>query len=104
MKNYIRLKGKLPFCNQYLFVDTSEKLFVRVMSDSGIKIRSNSVFIKSGTDIQLIICKIRKKDSEKFESIIGNVRNMALLLGYHDYDTTCEQLSEIGSGNENISC
>lgn len=96
MRNYIKLGGISLFFDQYAFVDTAEKLYSRVLLKHGIKIKTGSAFIKSGTDIRLITCKIRKKDSMKFENAIGDVRNMALLLGYKEYDAMCKQLIEIG--------
>lgn len=96
MRNYIKLCGISLFSDQYAFVDTAEKLYLRVMMKNGIKIKRSSSFVKPGTEIRLIICKVRKKDSTKFESAIGKVRDMALLFGYKEYDAMCKQLIEIG--------
>ena len=73
------------------------------MEEHGLKIKKCSAFTKRGTNILLVVCKIRKNDELKFESVIGNIRNMALLLGYKEYDAMCEQLCNIGGENGNIS-
>ena len=96
MRNYIKLGCLSFFSDQYAFMDTAEKFYLRVMMENGLKIKRSSSFVKAGTEIRLIICRVRKKDSMKFESVIGKVRDMALLLGYKEYDAMCKQLIEIG--------
>lgn len=98
MRNFIKIGGISFFFDQYAFIDTAENLYSKVMKKNGIKIKRCSSFVKQGTDIRLIICKIRKIDSVKFERTIGKVRDMAFLLGYKEYDAMCQKLIEIESG------
>ncbi len=101
MKNYIELKNFYLFSISYVFVDTIERLYTRLLPENGIKIKRFEEYSKTGTGISLVICRIRKKDKEKFESIIGEIRNRALLLGHNSYDEVCEMLMDIG-GNSNV--
>ena len=94
MKNYVRLSCCSLFNYQYAFIDTAERLYVKILAENGIRIKNCMTYFKEGSKLRLIICKIRKCDALRFEELIGTVRNKALLLGYNDYDDLCELLTE----------
>ena len=95
MKNFVRVRGTSVFSVCYAFVDTEEHNYVTFFSDAGIKVKKKKVFIKPGTGLRLVVCKILKRDIEAFEKKVAEVRNRALLLGYTNYDEFCVKLCEL---------
>lgn len=100
MKNYMMLKDFSLFCHKYIFVDVDELLYVRLFREAGVKVKETWEYAKEGTGLKLIICKILKRDREKFEGVVGQIRNKAILMGYRDYDDACEMLQKIERGED----
>ena len=98
MKNYLRLKSWSIAWVSYIFIDTAELLYTRLVSDKGVRIKSIREYQKAGSGLRLIICRVLKRDTSKFEEMIPDIRNKALLLGYVDYDDACAMLSQIERG------
>ncbi len=95
MKNYLMFKDFSIFFQKYIFVDVEELLYERLLRDAGVRIKEAWEYAKKGSSLKLIICRIPKKDREKFESAVGRIRNNALLMGYRDYDETCQKLQDL---------
>ena len=101
MKNYLMLKGFSLFSQNYVFVDTRELLYIRLFRDAGIKVKETWEYAKEGSGLRLIICRILKKDRQKFEDTVISIRNKALLMGHSDYDEACEMLQGMEEGEDN---
>ena len=100
LNNY-KINGFSLFTRKYVFVDTTKLLYQRIFSDMGIAVLKSEEFRKEGSDLSLIIIKILKRDVEKFEQALTEVRKKALLLGYREYDQACERLYRLGLGERN---
>ena len=94
----MQLSGMSIFCLRYVFVDTAEQLYKRLFPSSGVRLRSVREYVKKGTELRIVICKIMKSDKEQFEALVKQIRNDALLLGHRDYDDMCILLSGIEHG------
>ncbi|MBO5623147.1 MAG: hypothetical protein J5959_16135 [Butyrivibrio sp.] len=98
MKNYLMLKDFSLSFQKYVFVDTSELLYVKLLHEAGVRVKETWEYAKEGSGLKLIICKILKRDKGRFEGVIGQIRNKALIMGYRDYDEACELLQSIERG------
>ncbi len=99
--NFYKIKGIALFTRKYVFVDTSKLLYKKIFTDMGIVVIKSEEFWKEGSEIRLVIIKILKRDVEKFQKALLEVRNRALLLGCQEYEQACEKLYRIGLGEEN---
>ncbi len=97
MKNYLRLE-KTFTGRKYVFVDTVDHFYKQVFPSCGIKIRKCREYIREGSALRLVICKVLRRDIDQFEVVINEVRNKALLLGYREYDEACEMLIKMERG------
>ncbi|WP_026522731.1 hypothetical protein [Butyrivibrio sp. VCB2001] len=95
MKNYLMLKDFSIFSQKYVFVDVNELLYTRIFREAGVRIKETWEYAKEGSGLMLIICRILKKDREKFEKAVVQIRNGAILMGYRDYDDACRMLQDI---------
>lgn len=93
-KNYLQLHCYSPFSYFYVFVDTIDHIYERVMSSSGIILKSVKEYVKDGSPFTLISCYVRKKDDPLFCDAVQQIRKKALLLGYREYDEVCQLMQQ----------
>lgn len=88
-KNYIML-STVSFCYiQYVFIDTIDHIYESIMKRSGIILKDIKEYIKKDSPFRLIACRVRKADKELFCRALCQVKNMAMLLGYREYNDMC---------------
>lgn len=92
--NYLQLYSHSPFSSLFVFVDTIDHLFVRIMGKNGIHLKGVKEFAKEDSPYRLIMCRVRKKDKTTFVESVKQIQNMALLLGYREYTNVCNTLQE----------
>jgi len=88
-KNYLQLHSHSPFSKYYIFIDTVDHIYERVMEKYGIGLKRVQEYTKAESPFRLITCHIKKSDETVFLNAIEQIRNNALLLGYRDYDEMC---------------
>lgn len=93
-KNYLQLHTYAPFSFLYIFIDTVDHFYERIMNSSGITLKGIKEYIKDESPFRLISCYVRKKDAFIFCNAIQQIRNRALLLGYREYDEMCQQMQQ----------
>ena len=94
MENCIRIRSISPFHNRYIFVDTKDYVSARVFAENDIRPSHIKEMVNPKTPFRLIICSIKKRDTEKFIGSLETLKNRILLLGYRDYDETCAMLQK----------
>ncbi len=87
----------MPFSSKFVFVDTGDHFYERLMKNEGIALRHIREFTKEGSPFRLIICRIRNCDKTSFCESIIKIRDMALLLGYREYDDMCRLMQSCES-------
>ena len=97
-KNYIKVNCRLPFSCSYVFVDTVDHIFKRIMSRNNIKLSWVKEYVSEGIPYRLISCCVKKKDEKSFCEAVEQIRNSALLLGYKNYDSICQMLNQAAAG------
>lgn len=46
-------------------------------------------------DSCIVLCKVRKKDAERFEEALDRLKSKMLLLGYRDYPDVCSEITKM---------
>ena len=88
-KNYLQLQSYSPFSFFYVFIDTVDHIYERIMKKNGIILKGIKEYIKAESPFRLIACHVKKSDEPAFFDAIKQIRNTALLYGYRDYDDMC---------------
>lgn len=92
--NYIQLRNYSPFSMLYVFIDTIDHIYEKIMKDNGIVLKGIREYTRLESPYRLISCRIKNKDVPLFCNLTEKIRRNALILGYRDYDEMCTRLQE----------
>ncbi len=92
-KNFIKLDDFSFFYYTYVFFDTDDYLADRIFINKRIRIKYGDTYNIPGDKYEIIICKVKKKDEQKFLEGMEELSNKMALMGYDDYDSYCEIMS-----------
>ena len=91
--NYLFFGGL--FSLRYAYVDlnvdsgyVADSLFYR----RKIRVWFLEEAVKDDDKYRLIFCRIRKKDKQRFEEALSEIRTKMAFLGHNDYDDYCDEL------------
>ena len=95
MKNFVRL-NKLSLLNRhYTFVDTRDYLADQVFINNKLRVHFGGEMCKDGEKYIFVLCHVRKRDAERFELSMKDLRNKMLLLGNNDYLDFCDNMEKL---------
>lgn len=98
MINFWKIKEGRFLYNNYFFVDCDKYLFENLFYEDGIRAKVTHQLVNEENSFRLIICRIKKKDENRFANIMGKLANKMMLCGYPNYADECEYVqSKIGA-------
>ena len=62
--------------------------------------RFKGEFEKEGSPYRIIMCKVMKRDAERFEEALRKLKNKMLIMGYKDYDKVCSDIDNLIGGEK----
>jgi hypothetical protein len=83
-KWYIMLKDSL-FFKHFCFWDTHQMLSDRIFSDMGLRVWKRGEYVRDDDPWVVVICKVRKRDFERFMAAMRELKNRAMLCGHPNY-------------------
>ena len=96
--NFIQLRKLSLRYDYYVYVDTKEYLADSILHNEYISMK----FLREGEippekfkfaeNYIIVICKVKKDFSEKFEIAMKNFSNKMLILGYKDYEKESSEI------------
>ena len=92
MKNYIKLRNRVPFRSTFMYIDSCDyvcdELFFIHGIYHGLRFFKQE-FYKEGSEFVLVLCSIFTKDIPKFEECMEHLRRKIEFLDYdiEEYDT-----------------
>lgn len=92
MKNFIKLDDLSILSVPYMYIDHRDYLADALFEQSQIHMRFKEEFAHKNSSYCIIFCRVRKKDIAKFETVLGQLTNKMLLLGYTDYPEICNEI------------
>lgn len=95
IKNYLRVKGHIPFTHKYVFLDTENHYFENIFRNMNLKAHIVRESKKNDAPYRLIICHISRNDDTLLEKAMVKVRNSALIGGYKQYDEMSELMQKV---------
>ena len=90
MKNYIKLRNKIPFRSSFMYIDSKKYICDELFLDHeiyGVRFFKNELH-KEGSELVLVTCSIFTKDIPKFEECMEHLRRKIEFLDYdmEEYD------------------
>lgn len=95
MKNYWRMKDLAIFSAPYAYVDHSSYQADRLFVQNKVRIKYKGEYAKAESPYRIVLCKVQKRDAERFEEALEKLKNKMLLLGYRDYPDICSEIAKI---------
>lgn len=95
MKNYWRMKDFSIFSVLYAYVDHSSYQADRLFVQNKVRVKFKGEYTKEESSYCIILCKVRKKDAERFEEALDRLKRKMLLLGYRDYPDVCSEIAKM---------
>lgn len=89
MKNYIKLKDKIPFHYMYFYLDVyrdGQYIAAKIFDENKVKIKADKIYKNKDSNFIAHIVKINKKDEELFLQCLEKLYNTIILLGYKNYE------------------
>ena len=94
-KNFLRLDNWAILSVSYMYIDHQNYQADAIFKQDGIHIHFGKEFVQKNSKYCIVLCKVRRKDSEKFEKALEKLANKMLLLGYADYPNACSDIMEL---------
>ncbi len=95
MKNYWRMKDFSLFSVLYAYVDHSSYQADRLFVQNKVRVKFKGEYAKEESPYCIVLCKVRKKDAERFEEALDRLKSKMLLLGYRDYPDVCSEIAKM---------
>jgi len=95
MKNYWRMKEFSLFTVPYAYVDHSSYQADGLLAQNKVRMKFKGEFAKAESPYCIILCKVRRKDTGRFEEALEKLKNKMLLLGYRDYPDVCSEIANM---------
>jgi len=92
MKNYVKIEKKSLLFNYYAYIDTEEYLADKVFIQEKLRVFFGKTGRKQDSQYVVILCKVWKKDAEKFVRAMEKLYNKMILLGYGECVNSFEEL------------
>lgn len=92
MKNYVKIEKKSLLFNYYAYIDTEEYLADKVFIQEKLRVFFGKTGRKQDSQYVIILCKVWKKDAEKFVRAMEKLYNKMILLGYGECVNFFEEL------------
>ena len=58
-----------------------------------VRLKFKNEYVKAESPYRIIFCKVRRKDTERFEEALERLNNKMLLCGYRDYPEVCSGIA-----------
>lgn len=95
MKNCWRLSDFSFFSVYYAYADHNSYLAEPLLNQNRLRVQYKGEMVHKDLPYCLVMCKVRKKDTERFEEVLGELKNKMLLTGHRDYIDFCEEIGKI---------
>ena len=81
-----------PFHQRFVYIDLPEYLADTIFIQNKIHVKFEKEWKKPDNPYIIILCKIKKKDKEKFEKSLKELERKMLLMGHSDYQEMCKNI------------
>ena len=93
MKNFWRMRACSIFSVPYAYVDHCSYLADTLFVQNKVRLKFKNEYVKAESPYRIIFCKVRRKDTERFEEALERLNNKMLLCGYRYYPEVCSEIA-----------
>lgn len=90
-KNYLKVNRASLLYKYFCFVDTDDFLADDLFISQKVRVHFLGDYRKEDSKYCFIICKVRKRDVDRFLQVLERLEAKMLLAGHHDYPEFCEK-------------
>ena len=94
MKNFLRLGGLSILSVQYMYIDHKNYLADFLLAQNHVSVHFGDELSREDSPYRIILCKVRRKDTAKFEKSMELLCNKMLLFEHSDYMGFCNNIME----------
>ena len=76
MKNFLRLGGLSILSVQYMYIDHKDYLADFLLAQNHVSVHFGDEFSREDSPYRIILCKVRRKDTAKFEKSMESLYYM----------------------------
>lgn len=76
----------------FAVIDTADYLADQLFIKHEVRVHFGGEFVNQDKPYRIILCKCRKRDTDRFLAAVSELPNKMLLCGHTDYLTFCENL------------
>ena len=98
LKNYWKIASPSLLFFRFMFIDTADYLADQLFIRHKVRVWFGKEFVKKDSPFRLILCKVKKKDVDRFLDALGELENKMLLRGYPEYTEFCHQAAGLLDG------
>lgn len=92
MENFWKIKELSIITVPYAYIDHSSYLADKLFAERKIRMKYKKEYKRDGSQYRIIMCRVLKKDTGKFEEALEKLKNKMLLLGHTDYEDVCQEV------------
>ena len=94
MKNFWKMDDFFPDGLSYAYLDHERYFADKIFMEKGIRVKYIREMHRENSPYRIIFCKVQKRERERLESALKDLKNKILLEGYKDYPLYCAELEE----------
>ena len=94
MKNFWKMDDFFPDGLSYAYLDHERYFADKIFMEKGIRVKFIREMHRENSPYRIIFCKVQKRERERLESALKDLKNKILLEGYKDYPLYCNELEE----------
>lgn len=99
MINYWKMSNFSIRSVWYAYVDHKSYLADSLFVERHVHVTFKEEMMKADSQYRIVLCKVLKKDTAKFEEALDKLKNKMFLLGHTDYPKICDEIEKtIGDG------
>ena len=92
IRNYTRLTDRSLFFRSYLYVESTDYISASLFSKYRVRVSGIREMAKPGETYHYIICKVRRRDEEKFLTALSELSRLLLVRGETEYPAACREM------------
>ena len=91
VKNYLDFDGLITiFRRTFMYIDSPEHLGDKEFINQKLRVWFKGSYVNPSEPYQMVVCKVRKRDVQKFYAAMEALPRRMLLMGHEDYEEYCE--------------
>ncbi len=95
LKNYWKITAPSLLFFRFVFIDTADYLADQLFIRHKVRVWFGNEYEKKDCPFRIILCKVRKRDVDRFLDALGEMENKMILRGYPKYTDFCKRAAEL---------